>query len=138
MDAETKQQLSEVLSHYEGITEELITVSQEAQVRFSYLPAEVIRVIARFLKLPESVVFGVSTFYSQFKFVPAGRHIVRICRGTACHVRGAPRVMNEEEKRLGIKPGETTGDMEYSLDPVAGIPEYKVCAVRVEGKSASG
>ena len=70
MDAENKQQLSEVLSHYEGILEDLIPISKEAQARFSYLPAEVIRVIDRFLKLPESVVFGVSTFYSQFKFFP--------------------------------------------------------------------
>ena len=63
--------------------------------------------IARFLRLPESAVFGVSTFYAQFKFVPVGRHMVRLCRGTACHVRGAPRILDEVEKQLSIKPGET-------------------------------
>ena len=77
--------------------------------------------IAKFLSLPESTVYGVSTFYAQFKFVPTGKKIVKVCRGTACHVRGAERILSEVEKQLGIKPGETTDDFEYTLETVACI-----------------
>jgi NADH-quinone oxidoreductase subunit E len=81
----------------------------------------ILQEIARYLKLPESTVFGVSTFYAQFKLTPTGRKKVTVCRGTACHVRGGARILREIERRLGIKPGETTEDMEYSLETVACI-----------------
>jgi len=77
--------------------------------------------IARFLRMPESTVYGVSTFYAQFKLTPLGKRIIRVCRGTACHVRGAAKVLNELEKQLGIKAGETTEDLEYTLETVACI-----------------
>ena len=77
--------------------------------------------IAKFLRLTDNMVYGVSTFYAQFKFIPTGRRLVKVCRGTACHVRGGARILREVEKRLGIKPGETTDDMEYSLETVACI-----------------
>ena len=114
-----KEKLNEILSRYSGKRDELIPILQEAQEQFRYLPTEVMLEIARFLKLPESTVFGVSTFYAQFKFAPTGRQKVRLCRGTACHVRGAPRILEEVEKHLGIKPGETTDDLEYSLETIA-------------------
>ncbi len=71
------------------------------------------RRIARFTRVPERSVFGVATFYAQFKFVPVGRNIVKVCRGTGCYVKGSPRLLEEFEKLLGIKGGETTPDMEY-------------------------
>ena len=77
--------------------------------------------VAKFLRLSESTVYGVATFYAQFKFVPSGKRKVRVCRGTACHVRGGARILREVEKRLGIKPGETTEDWEYTLETVACI-----------------
>ena len=120
-EAEVKEKLDEILSHYSGKKDELIPVLQEAQEQFRYLPPEVMQEIAKFLRLPESTVFGVSTFYAQFKLVPSGRRIVRVCRGTACHVRGGARILREVEKRLGIKPGETTEDWEYTLETVACI-----------------
>lgn len=113
------EQLSEILSHYTGQRSELIPILQEAQERFRYLPEDVMKDIARFLRLSESTVFGVATFYAQFKFSPSGRIVVRVCRGTACHVRGAPRILDETEKRLGIRPGETTTNLEYSLETIA-------------------
>ena len=119
VEANIKEKLDKVLSHYSGHRDELIPVLQEAQEQFRYLPPEVMLEIARFLHLPESTVFGVSTFYAQFKFAPTGRQKVRLCRGTACHVRGAPRILEEVEKHLGIKPGETTDDLEYSLETIA-------------------
>jgi len=116
---EVKEKLDEILSHYSGKREELIPILQEAQEQFSYLPLEVMVEIAKFLRMPESAVFGVSTFYAQFKFTPTGKRKVRLCRGTACHVRGAPRILDEVERHLGIKPGETTDDLEYSLETIA-------------------
>ena len=118
-ETEVKDKLDEILSHHSGKKDELIPILQEAQEQFGYLPSEVMLEIAKFLRLPESTVFGVSTFYAQFKFSPTGRRKVRLCRGTACHVRGAPRILEEVEKQLGIKPGQTSDDLEYSLETIA-------------------
>ena len=118
-ETEVKDKLDEILPHHTGKKEELIPILQEAQEQFGYLPSEVMLKVAKFLRLPESAIFGVSTFYAQFKFLPTGRKKVRLCRGTACHVRGAPRILDEIERQLGIKPGETTDDLEYSLETIA-------------------
>lgn len=120
-EIEVKEKLDELLSHYSGKREELIPILQEAQEQFRYLPLEVMREIAKFLRIADSAVFGVSTFYAQFKLVPSGKRIVRVCRGTACHVRGGARILREVERRLGIKQGETTEDWEYTLETVACI-----------------
>jgi NADH-quinone oxidoreductase subunit E len=119
--ADVQDKLKEVFSHYHGDKQELIPILQETQEQFRYLPAAAMREIARFLHIPESTAYGVSTFYAQFKLTPIGRRVIRLCRGTACHVRGAAKVQSEMEKRLGIKPGETTADLEYTLETVACI-----------------
>ena len=121
MEANITEQLDEILSQYSGEKSELIPILQEAQEKFGYLPVEVMQRLARFLRLPESTVYGVSTFYAQFTFTPTGRRRVSVCRGTACHVRGGARILREVERRLGLKPGETTDDLEYSLQTVACI-----------------
>jgi len=113
--------LKDVFSHYTGERQELIPILQETQAKFRYLPAAAIKEIARFLHIPESSVYGVSTFYAQFKLTPMGKKVIRVCRGTACHVRGSDKILNEIEKRLGINAGETTQDMEYTLETVACI-----------------
>ena len=110
-----------VFSHYRGERQELIPILQETQEQFRYLPAAALREISRFLHVPESTIYGVSTFYAQFKLTPLGKKVIRACRGTACHVRGATRVLSEIEKQLGIKAGETTDDLEYTLETVACI-----------------
>ena len=138
MELEVKEQLDEILSHYGGGRGDLIPILQEAQGRFRYLPAEVMQDIARFLRIPEGTVFGVSTFYAQFKFVPTGRRIVKVCRGTACHVRGGARILREVEKRLGIKPGETTDDMEYSLETIACFGSCALAPVMVVDENVYG
>jgi NADH-quinone oxidoreductase subunit E len=119
--ADVQDKLKEVLSHYEGEKHELIPILQDTQEKFRYLPAVAIREIARFLNVSESTIFGVATFYAQFKLTPLGKKVIRVCRGTACHVRGSSKVLAEMEKRLGIKAGETTPDMEYTLETVACI-----------------
>jgi NADH-quinone oxidoreductase subunit E len=119
--ADVKDKLKEVFSHYKGEKHELIGVLQETQEKFRYLPAAAMKEISAFLNVPESTIYGVSTFYAQFKLTPLGKKVIRVCRGTACHVRGSGKVLAEVEKRLGIKAGETTPDLEYTLETVACI-----------------
>ena len=118
-EASIEERLSQILSSYQGKEDELIPLLQQIQQVFGYLPELAMKRVAKFLKLPESTVFGVSTFYAQFKLVPTGRNVIRVCRGTACHVRGGARILREVEKHLGIKPGESTPDLEYCLETVA-------------------
>jgi len=108
-------------NHTAGNKDELIPILQETQAELGYLPPAVMRQIATFLGITPGVVFGVATFYAQFRLVPSGKNRVTVCRGTACHVRGGARIQKEVEQRLGIKPGETTPDMEYTLETVACI-----------------
>ena len=119
--ADVRDKLDKIFSHYTGERQELIPILQETQEQFRYLPAAAIKEIARFLHIPESSVYGVATFYAQFKLTPLGKKVIRVCRGTACHVRGSGKVLSEIEKLLGIKAGETTADMEYTLETVACI-----------------
>jgi NADH-quinone oxidoreductase subunit E len=100
---------------------ELIPILQKIQTEFGYLPEQAIVRVAEFTGLAESKVFGVASFYAQFRFTPMGRNRVMVCRGTACHVKGAPRILAEIEKVIGIKEGETTPDLEYTLESVACI-----------------
>lgn len=132
------EQLDEILSRYSGDHGNLIPILQEAQEKFGYLPEEVMQKLAKFLKLPESTVYGVSTFYAQFKLVPTGRRLIKVCRGTACHVRGGARILREVEKRLGIKPGETTEDFEYTLETVACIGACALAPTMVIDKETHG
>jgi len=132
------KQLEEILSRHKGEKGDLIPILQEAQESFGYLPAGVMQKIARFLRLPESVVYGVSTFYAQFTFIPTGKKRVKVCRGTACHVRGGVRILREVEKRLGIKPGETSADMEYSLETIACFGSCALAPVMVINKNVYG
>jgi NADH-quinone oxidoreductase subunit E len=119
--ADVQGPLKEILSHHKGEKHELITILQETQEKFRYLPAAAMQEISRFLNVPESTIYGVSTFYAQFKLTPLGKKVIRVCRGTACHVRGSAKVLAEMEKQLGIKAGQTTADMEYTLETVACI-----------------
>jgi len=119
--ADVQEKLQDIFSRYKGERQELIPILQETQAKFRYLPAVAMREISRFLQIPDSSVYGVSTFYAQFKLTPLGKKVIRVCRGTACHVRGSAKVLAEIEKQLGIKAGETTEDMEYTLETVACI-----------------
>ena len=137
-EPEVKEQLDDILSHYSRESNNLIPILQEVQERFRYLPAEAMREIARFLQVSEATVFGVSTFYAQFKFTPTGKRIVKVCRGTACHVRGAPRILDEIVRRLKIQPGETTDDLEYSLETIACFGSCALAPVMVVNDTVYG
>ena len=118
---DVEEKLKEVFSHFKGDKHELISLLQETQEKFRYLPAAAIKEISQFLEVPEATIYGVATFYAQFKLKPLGKRVIRICRGTACHVRGSAKVLEEMEKQLGIRAGETTPDMEFTLEIVACI-----------------
>ena len=133
-----KKELSGILSRYSGEKSELIPILQEAQDRFGYLPVEVMLAISRFLKVPESGVFGVVTFYAQFKLTPGGKRTVKVCRGTACHVRGGALLLREVEKQLSVKPGETTEDMEYTLEATGCISSCASAPVMLIDKDVYG
>jgi len=113
--------LANVFSLFHGKPEELIPVLQKVQEDIGFLSEESMIEIARFTKIPLSRVFGVATFYAQFRFKPKGENHVMLCRGTACHVKGASRILDEIEKHLKIKEGETSADQKYSLESVACI-----------------
>ncbi|MBN1368311.1 MAG: NADH-quinone oxidoreductase subunit NuoE [Dehalococcoidales bacterium] len=116
------KELDAILLHYpERKRDDLIPLLQEVQEKFRYLPEEAIQKIAQYLHIPAANVFGVATFYALFKLAPSGRNIVRVCRGTACHVRGGAQILREIERKLGIKPGQTTEDFEYTLETVSCI-----------------
>ena len=111
--------LDEILKHYEGTKGALIPVLQEAQEAYGFLPKDVIGRIAEELKIPVSQVYGVVTFYSQFHMKPRGRNIIRVCQGTACHVRGAKAVLKALEDELHLIPGQTSPDDRFTLETVA-------------------
>lgn len=112
-------QFREMIQQYKDRKGALIPVLQAAQEIYGYLPEEVMKEIAVSLHLPFSEIFGVATFYSQFKLQPRGRNVIRVCSGTACHVRGGPGILQALEEELGIKSGETTVDFRFTLEPVA-------------------
>ena len=97
----------------------LIPALQAVQEKVGYLPPVAFENVARHFNVPESTVYGVATFFAQFHLTPQGRHRVKVCCGTACHVRGSGRIMSAVQKKLGIGPGETTSDLAFSLERVA-------------------
>jgi NADH-quinone oxidoreductase subunit E len=103
----------------EGRHSDLVPVLQRAQAELGYLSPDIVQRIARWLKISENEVFGVATFYAQFRFTPPGRHRLRVCLGTACHVKGGVQMLHTLERRLGIEAGQTTADGEYDLERVA-------------------
>jgi len=136
--ADLKEVMGSIFRERRGQRGELIGLLQAVQAKLGYLPAEAMMAIARFARVPESQVFGVASFYAQFRFTPVGRKRVMVCQGTACHVRGAPKILEEVERRLGIKPGETTPDMEHSLDTVACIGACALAPTLMINKETHG
>ena len=110
--------LYKVLEEYKTQRGAVIPVLQKAQDIYGWLPQEVLQTIAKGMGVPLSQVYGVVTFYSQFYLERRGKHIIRQCDGTACHVRGAARIVETVENHLGIKAGETTPDYKYTFEVV--------------------
>lgn len=118
---EKQESLQEVFDKYRDVSGAIIPVLQEAQDIYGYLPKEVLEQISEELKIPLSKVYGITTFYAQFHLTPRGRNIVRVCLGTACHVRGGAQVLEKLQEELQIDDGETTEDLSFTLESVACI-----------------
>ena len=116
----------------------LIPLLQMVQRKLSYLPAQGIEMVARYLDLSPSEVYGVATFYNQFRFHPPGRHPVYVCMGTACHIRGADIILEHFERKLEIKVGQTTTDREFSIDRVACVGCCALAPVALVGETLHG
>jgi NADH-quinone oxidoreductase subunit E len=138
LEANAREKLDKIFANYSGKKDDLIPILQDAQEEFGHLPKEVMQEISKFLRIPESNAFGVATFYALFKLKPSGRKTIRVCRGTACHVRGGARILDEVEQCLGIKPGEATKDMEYGLETVACIGACALAPCMTVGKEVHG
>lgn len=116
-----KVQVGAILAKYAGKKGSLIPILQEVQSLYNYLPKDVLEYVAEQTKIPVSEIYGVVTFYSLFHLNPRGRNIIRVCQGTACHVRGGKVILQTLEKELGIKAGHTTDDLRFTLETVACI-----------------
>lgn len=117
----TSSDFSYRLWRYDGAAGELIPLLQSAQEHFGYIPRRAIKYISEVTNIPESTIFGVITFYSQFRLQPMGKHVIRICVGTACHVSGAKSIVESIQDELGIEVGDTTEDGIFTLFTVACI-----------------
>jgi NADH-quinone oxidoreductase subunit E len=113
------QTMPAILDEFPSERGELIAILQRSQEAEGYLSRDAIRQISRWLKLSENEIFGVATFYAQFRLHPPGRRHLRVCLGTACHVRGGEQILDTAKRRLKVETGETTADGEYDLERVA-------------------
>ncbi|MBI4333964.1 MAG: NADH-quinone oxidoreductase subunit NuoE [Chloroflexi bacterium] len=131
-------ELKEILSAYEGQKGAVIPVLQKTQEKLGYLSPEAISEIARALNTSPNEIFGVATFYAQFRFTRPGKHFVHVCLGTACHVRGAGTILENVERELAVEAGGTTKDYRFSLDKVACFGSCALAPVVVVDKDVYG
>lgn len=107
------------LTKYNYEKKALISILQDIQEEYNYLPQEALNIVSKTLGIPLIDIVGVVTFYSAFSLEPRGKHIITVCVGTACHVRGGPNILEKFEKKLNVKAGKTTEDGQFSLETVA-------------------
>jgi len=117
---------------------QLIPLLQTAQSALGYLPGEALDLVAAHLSITRSEVYGVASFYNQFRFSPPGRNPVKVCMGTACHVRGGEIILENFERKLEIREGETTADREFSIDRVACVGCCALAPVALVGETLHG
>ena len=112
------EKVDSLIDGYTEKKEQLISLLQDIQAEFNYLPQDVLVKVSQKLDIPLSQIFSVVTFFRAFSLKPRGRHLITVCLGTACHIRGGQRLVDKIERDYGIKPGETTEDMRFSLETV--------------------
>jgi NADH-quinone oxidoreductase subunit E len=132
--------LDKVLHEFKGQKGAVIPILQRTQDAYGYLPKPILREISKRTGIPLSRLMGVATFYAQFHLKRRGRHLIRVCDGTACHVRGAPKTIDVIGEQLGLKPGESSEDFKYSFEIVycvgsCGLAPVAVVDERVFGQT---
>lgn len=110
--------LDGILDHHDKAPSAIIAILQDLQDKVNYLPEEALRYVAERLDIPVSKVYSLATFYRAFSLEPRGKHLVHVCTGTACHVRGAVRILDVLEREIGIRAGETDEQLEFTLETV--------------------
>jgi NADH-quinone oxidoreductase subunit E len=120
-EPDVSSRVGAVLARHPPERGELIPILQEVQDMLGHVPPPALNMVASFLNMPQSSVYGVVTFYSQFRTSRSGRHTIRVCEGTACHVLGSAQLLRTIRRKLGIHPGETTRDLRFTLERVACI-----------------
>ncbi len=118
MKAEDKQKVKAILDNYQHDQSLLVSILQDVQAEFLYLPEEAIKEVGKGLSVPLTQVYSIATFFKAFSLEPRGRHLISVCMGTACHVRGAVKILEKMERDLNIKCGDTTGDLRFTLETV--------------------
>jgi len=130
--------VDEVLNRYKGHKGTLITVLQQVQAHKGYLEKEALERVARSMGVPTARIYGVVTFYAQFRLTPVGKHLIRVCHGTACHVQNADGLTEAVEGELGLKTGETTPDMLFTVESVACLGCCSLAPVIMVGEKVYG
>ena len=130
--------VEDILSRYPREETSLIQVLQDVQRAYNYLPCEVLAHVGETLAVPLAKVFSVATFYRAFALVPQGKTIVRVCTGTACHIRGSAQLLEELERQLGIKPGQTTADLGFTVKTVNCVGACAMAPVVIVGEKYHG
>lgn len=131
-------QVSQIVAKYQADQGSVIAILQDVQEAFSYLPREALESVSRELSIPLSRVLSLATFYRAFSLRPKGRHSVHVCLGTACHVRGAQRVLEKFERELNLTAGQTSADREFSLDAVRCVGCCGLAPVVMVGEEVHG
>ena len=133
-----QENLADILEKYQAEPNAIIAILQDIQENFGYLPRESLEHVSKELNIPLSRVLSLATFFKAFSLIPKGKHPIHVCMGTACHVRGAQLVLEKLERELGIKLGETTKDLEFSLDEVRCVGCCGLAPVVMVGEDVHG
>jgi len=118
LEPEDLEKTGKIIEQYRGQKGILVPILQEINSTYNYLPENVLRYVSAELDIPLALIYRAATFYKAFSLKPVGKHKITVCSGTTCHVKGAPRIVDTLERELGIKPGETTEDMNFTLETV--------------------
>ncbi|MBN2199238.1 MAG: NAD(P)H-dependent oxidoreductase subunit E [Candidatus Aminicenantes bacterium] len=134
----SNSKVMEILGRYESDPGAIISILQDVQEAYRYLPRDVLADVSREINIPLSRILSLATFYKAFSLKPKGRHAFHVCLGTACHVRGAQLVLEKLERELGISAGETSEDLAYSLDAVRCVGCCGLAPVVMVGEEVHG
>jgi len=138
LDVDERVRVDEIISRYEGGRESLVPILQGISNEFNWLPPEMLKRVCEVKQIPLEHILRIATFYKAFSLKPRGRHIVTVCTGTACHVKGAPRILERLERELGVRTGETTRDMQFTLEAVRCIGCCGLSPVATVGQDLYG
>jgi NADH-quinone oxidoreductase subunit E len=133
-----QENLADILEKYQAEPNAIIAILQDIQEHFGYLTRESLEHVSKELNIPLSRILSLATFFKAFSLIPKGKHPIHVCMGTACHVRGAQLVLEKLERELGIKSGETTEDLEFSLDEVRCVGCCGLAPVVMVGDNVHG